>query len=133
MARSATFSAHPDTAALLAQAERETGLHDFGNEQFPPDPLHVGDLAGLAPGGQEVVRPGRYPAAGEGIVYGPEEAGPEGCFMLNIFADRRGFYPTLLGEPAQDHPAVEPHILLSKVWNALAQKAEPGTAPISGG
>jgi len=34
MARSATFSAHPDTAALLVQAERETGLHDFGNEQF---------------------------------------------------------------------------------------------------
>ena len=34
MARSATFSARPDTAVLLAQAEAETGLHDFGNEHF---------------------------------------------------------------------------------------------------
>lgn len=34
MARSATFSARPGAAALLAQAEHETGLHDFGNEQF---------------------------------------------------------------------------------------------------
>lgn len=31
MARSATFSAEPDVAALLAQAEHETGLHDFGD------------------------------------------------------------------------------------------------------
>jgi hypothetical protein len=45
----------------------------------------------------------------------------------------RGFYPTLLGEPAQDYPAVEPHIVLSKVWNALAEKAEPGAAPVSAG
>jgi len=30
MARSATFSARPDAAALLAQASFETGLHDFG-------------------------------------------------------------------------------------------------------
>ncbi len=34
MARSATFGAQPDTAALLAQAEYETGLHDFGDGQF---------------------------------------------------------------------------------------------------
>lgn len=34
MARSATFSARPDTAVLLAQAEAETGLHDFGDRQF---------------------------------------------------------------------------------------------------
>ena len=55
------------------------------------------------------------------MVYGPEEAGPEGCYMLNIFADRQGLYPTLLGEPAQDQvsPAVKPHIVLSKGWNAL--------------
>src|SRR5882724_7160710 len=31
MARSATFSPRPDAAALLAQAECETGLHDFGD------------------------------------------------------------------------------------------------------
>lgn len=30
MARSATFMTQPDAAALLAQAEYETGLHDFG-------------------------------------------------------------------------------------------------------
>ena len=34
MARSATFSAQPAAAALLAQAERETGLHDFGDARF---------------------------------------------------------------------------------------------------
>ena len=33
MARSATFSAQPDAAALLAQAEDHTGLHDFGDDQ----------------------------------------------------------------------------------------------------
>jgi hypothetical protein len=44
--------------------------------------------------------------------------------MLNIFADRRGYFPTLLDEPAQEYQAVEPHIMLSKVWNALAEAAE---------
>lgn len=83
--------------------------------------------------GKKWYGPGDIRLQEKGSVYGPEEAGPQGCFMLNIFADRRGFYPTLLGEPSQDHPAVEPHILLSKVWNALAEKAEPGAAPISGG
>ena len=34
MARSLTFSKRPDVAALLAQAEAETGLHDFGDGQF---------------------------------------------------------------------------------------------------
>ncbi len=53
--------------------------------------------------------------------------------MLNIFADRRGIYPTLLGEPDQEYPAVEPHIMLSRVWNALAEQAERGAAPVPGG
>jgi len=34
MTRSVTFSEQPDAAALLAQAEAETGLHDFGDDQF---------------------------------------------------------------------------------------------------
>ena len=34
MARSATFSGRPDAAALLAQAEADTALHDFGDGQF---------------------------------------------------------------------------------------------------
>jgi hypothetical protein len=34
MARSATFSPQPDAAALLAKAEAETGLHDFGAGGF---------------------------------------------------------------------------------------------------
>jgi len=34
MARSATFGPQPDVAALLAQAEYEAGLHDFGGGQF---------------------------------------------------------------------------------------------------
>ena len=45
----------------------------------------------------------------------------------------RDFYPTLLGESSQDYPAVEPHIMLSKVWNVLAERAEPGAVPVSGG
>ncbi len=75
----------------------------------------------------------------KGSVYGPEEAGPEGCFMLNIFADRRGFIPSLLGAPDDAPPIhVEPHILLSQVWNALATAPEeaatspaPASAPTS--
>jgi len=34
MARSVTFSERPDVAGLLAQAEAETGLHDYGDDQF---------------------------------------------------------------------------------------------------
>ena len=34
MTRSVTFSERPDVAALLAQAEAETGLDDFGDGQF---------------------------------------------------------------------------------------------------
>ena len=49
--------------------------------------------------------------------------------MLNIFADRRGYFPTLLDQPSQEYPAVEPHIMLSKVWNALAEAA-PAPAEI---
>jgi hypothetical protein len=48
--------------------------------------------------------------------------------MLNIFADRRGFFPTLLDQPEQENPPVEPHIMLSKVWNALAQATEARAA-----
>ena len=77
--------------------------------------------------------PGDIRLQEKGSVYGPEEASPEGCFMLNIFADRRGLYPTLLDEPDQEYPAVEPHIMLSRVWNALAEQAERGAAPVPGG
>jgi hypothetical protein len=34
VAPSATFFAQPDAAALLARAEYETGLRDFGDGQF---------------------------------------------------------------------------------------------------
>jgi hypothetical protein len=77
--------------------------------------------------GKKWYRPGDIRLQEKGSVYGPEEAGPEGCFMLNIFADRRGYFPTLLDQPAQEYPAVEPHIMLSKVWNALTEATE--TAP----
>jgi hypothetical protein len=50
-------------------------------------------------------------------------------YMLNIFADRRGYFPTLLDQPSQEYPAVEPHIMLSKVWNALADAPEAAPAP----
>jgi hypothetical protein len=42
MARSATFNAEPDVATLLAQAEHETGLHDFGD-----GPLHQFRMSAL--------------------------------------------------------------------------------------
>ena len=83
--------------------------------------------------GKKWYGPGDIRLQEKGSVYGPEEAGPEGCYMLNIFADRRGFYPTLLDEPDQEYPAVEPHIMLSRVWNALAEQAERGAAPVPGG
>ena len=41
---------------------------------------------------------------------------------------RRGFFPTLLDQPEQENPPVEPHIMLSKVWNALAQATEAQAA-----
>jgi Sulfotransferase family len=53
MVRSATFSAQPDAAALLAQAEDETGLHDFGDARFrsPLDAFVrlLNSSAGLSP------------------------------------------------------------------------------------
>ena len=80
--------------------------------------------------GKKWYGPGDIRLQEKGSVYGPEEAGPEGCFTLNIFADRRGFYPTLLGEPEQENPPVEPHVQLSKVWNALAER-DVDAAPAS--
>jgi hypothetical protein len=78
--------------------------------------------------GKKWYRTGDIRLQEKGSVYGPEEAGPEGCFMLNIFADRRGFFPTLLDQPEQENPPVEPHIMLSKVWNALARATEARAA-----
>ncbi|SNQ48992.1 hypothetical protein FRACA_2980006 [Frankia canadensis] len=85
--------------------------------------------------GKKWYGPGDIRLQEKGSVYGPEEAGPDGCFMLNIFADRRGYVPSILGEPAPEEVDVPPHVLLSKVWNALAEtesaegeSAETGSA-----
>ncbi|MEU7811711.1 hypothetical protein [Pseudonocardia sp. NPDC049154] len=78
--------------------------------------------------GKRWYEPGDIRLQEKGSVYGPEEAGPEGCYMLNIFADRRGFTPQLLGEEPTEPAPVEPHVLLSKVWNALAESADPAEA-----
>ena len=53
----------------------------------------------------------------EGSVYGPEEAGPEGCTMINIFARRRGISPALLpdGRFYVDPFTVPAHITAARV------------------
>jgi hypothetical protein len=91
-------------------------------------------LRGSLQVGKRWYKPGDIRLQEKGSVYGPEKAGPEGCFMLNIFADRRGYTPTLLGEPEPESVQIEPHILLSKVWNAMAElnkSAQPDTATVS--
>jgi hypothetical protein len=63
-----------------------------------------------------------------GSVYGPEEAGPEGCTKVNIFLDRTGSAPIL---PSQDPPAEAPgpswtpHVALV---NHHSRAALPATA-----
>jgi len=73
-------------------------------------------LAGSLRVGRTWYRSGDMRMQEKGSVYGPEEAGPAGCTMLNIFADRRGFYPSLIGEQQPDFPRVVPDVLLSNVW-----------------
>jgi hypothetical protein len=77
--------------------------------------------------------PGDMRLQEHGSVYGPEEAGPEGCYMLNIFADRRGAQPSLLGELAPPDTSgsssegnTNAHIVLERVWNP--ERFERGTA-----
>lgn len=78
-------------------------------------------LRGSLQVGKRWYGPGDIRLQEKGSVYGPEKAGPDGCFMLNIFADRRGYIPTVLGEPELEPVDIEPHVLLHKVWNALAE------------
>ncbi len=63
--------------------------------------------------------PGDIRLQEKGSVYGPEEAGPDGCYMLNIFADRRGAIPTLLGGGDMD-AEITPTLVLRQIWNELA-------------
>jgi hypothetical protein len=76
--------------------------------------------------------PGDIRLQEKGSVYGPEEAGPDGCYMLNIFADRRGFYPTLLDADAPEFSPVTPHVVLRHAWNAMAGDAQPAPASAAG-
>ncbi|TPG36465.1 hypothetical protein [Mycolicibacterium hodleri] len=78
-------------------------------------------LRGSLQVGTRWYHPGDIRLQEKGSVYGPEKAGPEGCYMLNIFGDRRGYTPTVVGEAEQEPMPFEPHVLLSKVWNALAE------------
>jgi hypothetical protein len=60
-----------------------------------------------------------------GSVYGPEQAGPEGCWMVNIFADRRGFHASMLDVDGSQVLEHAPHLTLRRSWNALADE-DPG-------
>lgn len=73
-------------------------------------------LTGSIRVGRKWYRPGDIRAQERGSVYGPEEAGPAGCTMLNIFSDRRGFYPSLGGSEQPEYPPVEPQIHLRTEW-----------------
>jgi hypothetical protein len=106
--------------------EKDDGLAVFGY-QVPPTyqfPAHYHRthymsviVAGSLRVGRTWYRTGAIRVQEEGSVYGPEEAGPAGCTMINIFADRRGFYPSMLESEQTDFPEVVPDILLKAVWN----------------
>jgi hypothetical protein len=77
--------------------------------------------------GKRWYKPGDIRLQEKGSVYGPEEAGPDGCFMLNIFADHRGLYPVVPGESAQERRPVTPHVVLRQAWNAMAEEPAPAS------
>jgi hypothetical protein len=74
-------------------------------------------VAGSLRVGRKWYRVGDIRVQEEGSVYGPEEAGPAGCTMINIFADRRGSHPSLLGQDSAEYPLSVPDILLKTVWD----------------
>jgi hypothetical protein len=89
-------------------------------------------LAGSMRVGRTWYRSGDIRAQEQGSVYGPEEAGPGGCTMLNIFGDRRGFWPSVVGADQPEYPAVDPDVLLRTVWQpgqAGAEAADGDDAP----
>jgi hypothetical protein len=110
--------------------DEEDGLAVFGLE-VPPTykfPAHYHKshyltiiLRGSMRVGRTWYNPGDIRIQEKGAVYGPEEAGPDGCLLLNIFSDRRGAYPSLLGA-AIDYPTIVPDITLRHVWNMAAEQ-----------
>ena len=72
--------------------------------------------------GKRWYKPGDIRMQEYGSVYGPEEAGPEGCYMLNVFADRRGCFPSLLGEETPEPIDLPAFIQLSKTWTPLNER-----------
>lgn len=57
-----------------------------------------------------------------GSVYGPEEAGAEGCLMLNIFADQRGMAPWLATEADPPERRITPDLVLRATWSRGAEE-----------
>ncbi len=109
--------------------EKDDGLAVFGYQvpstyRFPAHYHRTHYMSVIVAGslrvGRTWYRTGDIRVQEEGSVYGPEEAGPAGCTMINIFADRRGFYPSLLDSEQADIPEVVPDILLHTVWNPMA-------------
>ena len=66
--------------------------------------------------------PGDIRLQERGSVYGPEEACPDGCSMINVFADRRGFHPSLLDADGRQELGLDPHITIRQSWNALGDQ-----------
>ena len=74
--------------------------------------------------GRHWYQPGDIRLQEEGSVYGPEEAGPDGCYMLNIFADRRGSIASILGQSESRHIDIRPDVLLREVWDPVGNGAD---------
>jgi hypothetical protein len=79
-------------------------------------------VSGTLTVGKTTYGPGDIRLQEKGSIYGPEQAGPDGCYMLNIFADRRGALPTFLGGEEMD-AEITPTLVLRHIWNELADRA----------
>jgi hypothetical protein len=134
---------HPDGSRTVSIffGEEDDGLAVFGyhvpsSYRFPPHfhQTHYMSviLAGSLRVGRKWYRNGDFRMQEQGSVYGPEEAGPTGCTMLNIFADRRGLYPSLLSDTEPQAAEMTPDILLCNIWSPRNADDQDGRSEVDG-
>jgi hypothetical protein len=110
-----------EDAALIAF------YHVPSTYRFEPHAHHSHYITYIISGAMRVGRtwygPGDIRIQEEGSVYGPEEAGPDGCTMINMFANRRGAVPRLLpdGRYFVDPSLLEAAITMSDVHDPFSR------------